>query len=260
MPGSRYHRCRTHELSIPQAFIIALLIESLFTVAALRYIDQQRPVPTPRPVPFTVTLTPLPPPATPQKPKPAPAPVRPPPKTVYHHRPVPSSKETPAPPRTVPRRPHGAEHNIRPKPKVKPPLHPSPSQPRSASLPPKAVARTPAVPHKMSLVSVAKSPARALARITVTFKDAVRGAVKDVVRYPRTAQVMGLEGTAEVAFEYFDGRADHVRMIHTSGSAALDQAALKAVCQAHLPAPPAALRGRVLKFRIRLRFQFDGSE
>ncbi|MEJ2687462.1 MAG: energy transducer TonB [Gammaproteobacteria bacterium] len=95
--------------------------------------------------------------------------------------------------------------------------------------------------------------------MTVTFKDAVRAAVKGASRYPRAAQAMGVQGRTEVAFRYKDGKAQDVRVVRPSGSAILDQAAVDAVRNASLPSPPHALRGHTLRFRVWLRFHFHGA-
>lgn len=255
MPASRTHQCQAHDLSVPQAFIVALLIEGLLTVAALRYAGQHHALPVPRPVPFTVTLAPLSPIATP-KPKPAPPPVKPHPKPV----PVPVPKKPVVKPKPAPQHPvvrhRRTTHHVKPQPKPRPVAHKV--HPRPAP-PPKAPARTPPA-RQAPPVSVARPSPKALARITATFKDAVRSAVRTAVRYPRVARVMGIEGAAEVAFKYRDGSASHVHVVHSSGSPILDQAALNAVRQSSLPPPPTALRGHMLRFRIWLRFHFNGSD
>lgn len=263
MPGNRSHHCQNRELSVPQAFVVALLIESLFTVAALRYSGQHQPRPViPQPVPFTVTVSPLPP-APVHKPKPAPK------KPAVRPKPAPKPKPKPKPaPKPKPKPVHKPKPKPRPKPKPKPKPVPKPVpkpkpvrhrtrvQPKVA--PPKAPARTAPVPRTPPPAVSAKPSPKALARMTVSFKDAVRSAVKSAVRYPRAAQAMGIEGATEVAFEYHDGQARQVRVVHSSGSPILDQAALNAVRESSLPAPPAALKGHTLRFRIWLRFHFNG--
>ncbi|HKJ08820.1 MAG TPA: hypothetical protein VKA76_07030, partial [Gammaproteobacteria bacterium] len=54
------HRGRS-ELSIPQAFVVAVLIEGLLGFAALRYLGHhhRKLKPQPQPVPFTVSVTTL---------------------------------------------------------------------------------------------------------------------------------------------------------------------------------------------------------
>jgi protein TonB len=236
MPGNRYHPCRPRELSIPQAFAVALLIESLFTVTALRLVPQRElHIPAPTPVPFTVTLARLQP-AAPHIPKPAPEPPRQHPKVhhrVHHPKPITHHHSNPPP---------AVKHLKAPKPVPKAVQKPAPAPP------------APPAPA----VHAARPSPQTLARMTVTFKDAVRSAVKSAVHYPRAAQVMSIEGATEVGFEYQDGAARHVRVVRSSGSPILDQAALNAVRHASLPAAPAALNGQILKFRIWLRFHFNG--
>lgn len=70
------------------------------------------------------------------------------------------------------------------------------------------------------------------------FRAALLAAVEDAKVYPRLARERGLFGTTEVAVTFWpDGALAGARVVRSSGSKALDEAALAAVHAARLPVP-----------------------
>lgn len=125
----------------------------------------------------------------------------------------------PAPPRkeeivsAAPAPPVRAEAPPRPAPQAAP--SPSPSPPRSASLP------TPPAEAALSPGALRERLAQIVARI------------EKAKRYPERARLMGVEGTAVVAFRILpDGRVSGLAIRQASGHSSLDAAALEAVRRA----------------------------
>lgn len=71
------------------------------------------------------------------------------------------------------------------------------------------------------------------------FEAALRAAIERAKVYPRIARIRGLFGTTHVAVTISpEGRLINARVVRSSGSKALDDAALVSVRNATLPAPP----------------------
>jgi protein TonB len=91
--------------------------------------------------------------------------------------------------------------------------------------------------------------------LTASFKEQVQAAVQSAAGYPRAARMLGLQGEAEIAFDFRNGQVSNVRIARSSNATVLDQAALRAVRTADYPASPPALDGRRLQFSIVIRFR-----
>lgn len=89
------------------------------------------------------------------------------------------------------------------------------------------------------------------------FKAEVRRRIQQAQRYPRSAQVEGIEGQTEVEFVLRrDGTLESVEVIQPSGSRALDEAAVAAVKEAApYPPLPESHRGERVFFRLDLIFR-----
>lgn len=85
-------------------------------------------------------------------------------------------------------------------------------------------------------VTDAEPPPPVLSR---DFEAELRAAIERAKVYPRIARIRGLFGTTHVAVTISpDGRLINARVVRSSGSKALDDAALVSVRNATLPAPP----------------------
>jgi protein TonB len=90
------------------------------------------------------------------------------------------------------------------------------------------------------------------------FEARLDAAVRAAAAMPVAARRQHRTGGARVGFRYRDGAVDDVRIIESSQSRLLDDAAMKAVRVAHYPAPPAGIRGRMLELLVRIDFRMDG--
>jgi protein TonB len=90
------------------------------------------------------------------------------------------------------------------------------------------------------------------------FEARLDAAVRAAAAMPEAARRQHRTGGARVGFRYRDGAVDDVRIIESSQSRLLDDAAMKAVRVAHYPAPPAGIRGRMLELLVRIDFRMDG--
>jgi protein TonB len=82
----------------------------------------------------------------------------------------------------------------------------------------------------------------------------IRQAVQDAAIYPEAARLRRREGQAEVQFAYAQGAVAGVSIVRTSTVTALDTAALAAVTQAKMPAPPPGLGSQPRTLRVWVRF------
>ena len=69
----------------------------------------------------------------------------------------------------------------------------------------------------------------------------IRQAVQDAVIYPASARLLRRQGSAQIRFDYDRGAIEAATIAQSSQTAALDNAALKAVTRAAIPDPPAEL-------------------
>jgi protein TonB len=91
------------------------------------------------------------------------------------------------------------------------------------------------------------------------YRARIRQAVDEHKHYPRMARRLGLEGRVVVAFTVgADGRLAGVRLVESSGSELLDEAALEAVRQAApFPPFPAGIERRQWDFTLPLSFALE---
>ena len=75
--------------------------------------------------------------------------------------------------------------------------------------------------------------------------------------YPAAARMMGMKGQAVISFEYHDGKVRVLGLVRSSGSPALDRAALAAVQNAAVPLPPAELAGKTLSDLVHVQYDLD---
>ena len=83
----------------------------------------------------------------------------------------------------------------------------------------------------------------------------IRDAVQAAVRYPAAARMMDVTGRARVQLDYRDGAVHGPLLAQSSGTPMLDQAALSAAQDAHYPATPPALAGRLMRFLVWVEFR-----
>jgi periplasmic protein TonB len=89
----------------------------------------------------------------------------------------------------------------------------------------------------------------------LAYRDALQAAVERAKVYPQRARDRGLYGTTGVAATLGPGGAlAGVRITRSSGAKALDDAALAAVRDARLPAPPESLAGTSLAYDLGISF------
>jgi protein TonB len=105
---------------------------------------------------------------------------------------------------------------------------PEPTAPTTFSVPQAVVEpAAPAVERKPAAVPAAPAPRESVATIPPIFNAAY---LRNEVRYPLIARRNGVEGTVRLkVLVTRDGRAAHVQLEQSSGSSALDSAALEAV-------------------------------
>ncbi len=71
--------------------------------------------------------------------------------------------------------------------------------------------------------------------------------------------MMGMTGQAVISFQYQDGKVRVIGLARSSGSAALDRAALAAVQNAAMPPPPPDLAGKTLSDWVHVEYDLDAS-
>lgn len=249
------------------AALMALVLEAVVLAAVLNHLSQAAPAKPPEPAPvmlsFPVLPTPTPiapPPVTP--PPVPPAPVQPPPPPpVPQPAPIPQPAPPPPeikpvvkhePPPKPPKVAHKEAHKKEPKvvhkiiPVHAEPIPAAPPEPRPMPAPP-APAPTPTAPAVSAQVSTA-------------FEAQVRSAVQSALVYPAAARMMQLSGRTKVAFIYQDGQTSGLRVVQSSGSALLDNAALAAVRAARYPEPAATQRHKPLSFELWVQFTQSDSD
>lgn len=126
---------------------------------------------------------------------------------------------------------------------------PEPAQPQPRDLSPVPPVRTdiptsttqPVQPP--SLPPVPGQRPQASADLAAGFSRAMLGAIDEQKVYPKISVLRGETGDAVVSFDYVDGVVSNLHLDKSSGSRALDMAALEAVQRAVLPPKPAELAG-----------------
>lgn len=186
------------------------------------------------------------------------SPPAPPMQIVLEPAPAPTPTPTPARPKPQPRPPRVVHHQAPPR-----PAPPPPPEPRVAPAP------APVAPHPAMPVAPPPPPpppqpqaprVADTAAVRDAFAAALHAAIQAAVHYPAAARMMHLSGRARVAFDWRDGHAGAPRLVASSGSSQLDQAALAAVRDAFYPPTPAALQGRTLQFVISVDFTSEDSD
>jgi protein TonB len=83
----------------------------------------------------------------------------------------------------------------------------------------------------------------------------IDAAVRQAAIMPQAAQRQHRQGRAQIGFTYRDGNVAAARIVASSQSPVLDNAALRAVREASYPPPPARLRGRMLNLVVWIDFR-----
>ena len=98
------------------------------------------------------------------------------------------------------------------------------------------------------------APGGVPAELLGTLEARIHGAVQAAVIYPASARMARRTGSAQIAFGFADGVVSNVALAVSSGSPAIDAAALAAVRRAAMPRAPAQIGGAVLALRVWVRF------
>ena len=215
----------------------------------------------PAPVPPTAAIpAPAPEPSTPPPAMPAPdalasvtpptpdSPPAPDPLPTQAAPPSQAAEVTPAAPPVPRARP--VHHAAPPRRETVP--HATPAPP--AAEPPAAQAAAPANPAQ-DTSQAAASAAQA------SFEGRLLQIIQAQARrnYPAAARMMGMTGQAVISFQYHDGKVRVMGLARSSGSAALDRAALAAVQNAAMPPPPPDLAGKTLSDLVHVEYDLDAS-
>jgi protein TonB len=155
--------------------------------------------------------------------------------------------------------------DLKPPPEQPPPPRPEKQivrQPREHPLPqPEPVQLTAPAPPAPSIVAEAPMPetphvvVRDSGVKEAEFALRLKAAIQAAVVYPAAARNMGFSGRARVEFQFRDGAIDHLKIIQSSGSGLIDQAALASVGNAVLPPIPDSLKGREMTYQVTVEFQ-----
>lgn len=240
------------------AWLASLAIHGVL-VAAVAWWLMDRLEPTtapPTPTPLNLAMFKAPAPV-----EPAPAPVEPPP-VVEPPPPEPVVEEAP-PPKPAPvakPRPKPEAKVAQPKPRSAPPapkpVEPVPAEPIPPAEPPMLLK----APVEAPLAATPPTPKPAVPAVDPGLEAAYRARVRQAVDaqkvYPRLARRMGEEGRVVLAFTLeADGRLASVRVVESSGSELLDEAALEAVREAApFPSFPAGITRTRWEFTLPLTF------
>ncbi|WP_158902218.1 TonB family protein [Burkholderia sp. L27(2015)] len=140
------------------------------------------------------------------------------------------------------------------------PQHQVPTPVTPAPLPIAAPSMAPSAPPPAPPVappSLPTPPVSLPSAPDATFDNALRTAIQTALRYPDSARMAGISGRTRVAFKYRDGRPSDETVVQTSGSAALDRAALAAVRDAVMPKPAPAFAGKTLSELVWVTFTLN---
>lgn len=244
------------------AWVTSLAIHGvLVAVVAWWLVDRLEPAYAP-PVPTPLNLAMFQAPALVES---EPAPVEPPPvaeppplEPVVEPSPLPSpapvSKPRPKPePKVSPPKPHPVKVE-------QPPVELAPSEPAEV----KPVVKAPLAPVQAPVAAMPPVPKSIVPATDPAVEDAYRARIRQAVDahkiYPRLARRMGEEGRVVLAFVIeADGRLVGVRVVESSGSELLDEAALGAVREAApFPAFPAGVERKRWEFTLPLSFSLGG--
>jgi protein TonB len=121
--------------------------------------------------------------------------------------------------------------------RVTPHHHPTPLRQPSATEPDTETQASPPAPPTAHPLPPAATQQAARASLA-NWEARIRQAVQDAALYPASARLQHRQGRAQVHFAYANAAISAVAVVASSGSAALDAAALAAVTGARMPAPP----------------------
>jgi protein TonB len=236
------------------AALMALVLEAVVLAAAIYHLNQAAPTkpPEPAPVMLSFPVLPAPPsvqPTPPVQPPPPPSPV---PEPAPIVQPAPPPEVKPVVKHEPPLKPHKEIHKKEPKAAHK--IIPVHAEPTPAD-PPAPMPALPAPAPKLAPPAPMVS-----AQVSMAFEAQVRAAVQSALVYPAAARMMQLSGRTKVAFTYQDGQTSGLRVVHSSGSALLDHAALAAVRAARYPEPDGAQRHKPLAFELWVQFTQSDSD
>ena len=141
------------------------------------------------------------------------------------------------------------------------------AQPKPASVPQASVHELPPeplfspAPAAPSLI--AEAPVRETPHPTprdngdreAEFAMRLKASIQAAVVYPAAARAMGFSGRARLEFQFRDGLVSHLRVVQSSGSGMIDQAALASVGNAVVPPIPESIKGRDLTYQVTVEFQ-----
>lgn len=237
------------------ALVASVLIHAFFVWRASIYVPRPpleevrvevrmiKPEPPPPPPPPPKLIEPPPPP-------PPPKPVPKPPKEVVRQPPPPVLAAPPAPTPPTP-----SEPVVAPQPKVSelPPIDAPPPPPG----PPAPAAAAPSAP-------AAPGPVTSSAPVSDNFDALLSGFGRELSRnfeknkrYPRVAQMRGLQGKLELLFEFENGELVNVSVKKSSGHSALDDAAIEVARKLTLPALAGALAQRKFSFTLPVDYKLQ---
>jgi hypothetical protein len=92
-----------------------------------------------------------------------------------------------------------------------------------------------------------------------SFQDSICAAIDYARVYPKEALLEGARGITTVAFDYLDGKASNISVVHSSNDHYLDKASLGAVSKASLPLPPSVYAGKTLHMEMVFCYSLNGS-
>lgn len=218
-----------------RAAVLAVAVEAAVLTGAAWLLARPAPPPPARDE-IQLDLTTLPPPEVPKPPEPEQPKVEPP---------------KPEPAKPVPQK-------MQAKPAPRKPVPPSPVPVKTPSPLPGPVSSEPAdfAEPPPSPPPVEPAPVRSVVKADVVdlFQAQARAAVQAALRYPNAARIRKLTGQSRIGFDYRDGQASNARIVTSSGYDVLDEAAIAALNNAVLPAPPPDLAGHLLKLTIAVNF------
>ncbi len=242
---------RNAQPRLGRAFAAALGIELCLALALFAWLVA-RPTQMPAPV-VPLRIEPLPSPE-PEKPAPKPpeAPPTPPPPPAKPVATPPPAKplQRPLPPSTVPPPPAPAA-TAAPAAPLTPSPAPAPApEPVAARSAPVAARSAPVAPAAAPTPPPAPPPPASGADPAIAYNAKLAAAVQAVYQVPPTATDLEFRGRTRVEFSLRDAVVGNTKVVQSSGLAAADRAAVKAVQSANFPAPPEALQGKEGQYHI----------
>jgi periplasmic protein TonB len=210
----------------------------------VRMIEPPPPPPPPKPVePPPPPPKPVEPPPPPPPPKPVPQPKKPVPRPAPPVIAAPPAPVAPAEP-VVP---------VQPPPSPLPPIDAPPPPPAPpAPAPPAPPAPAPSPPQP-----AVTAPAENVDALISTFGREISRAFESAKRYPRVAQMRGLQGNLQLLFEFANGELVKVSLVQSSGHKVIDDSALEAARKLKLPAFTGSLGRRSFSFTLPVEYKLQ---